>query len=218
MEGELRGILKPGIRDVVPVAQEDNLDGGRKSVECHQRVHIGKHLAGMEQIGERIDNRDRRTLGKLNACLMADRAGDDKIRVQRNHRTDIMHGFPGCHPDRFLLEKHRMPAELRDAHFKRDPCPQGRPLENQRCSFPRKRLAVALHVSLQFPREPEDFQQFFGCPEGKRNKVTFHGVDVEWSFWIREGLHVVLHTGAGSASAPVHCTEDTERCNSLAMA
>jgi len=83
------GDFQPGVCNVVSIADEENLCGRAEATGLFQRQHIGKDLAGMQQVGHGIDDRHTRTFSELDAGLVATGPGDDEIVVARENDSPI---------------------------------------------------------------------------------------------------------------------------------
>ena len=124
----------PGVRDTVSITYEHDPVRRTESIVFHQCVCIGKNLARVDKIRERIDDGHSRAFRQLHTRLMPDGACNDEFTVLRENHPDIVYRFPGCHPDGFLWQEDRVSAELRNANFERHACAERFQLKDKRCS------------------------------------------------------------------------------------
>ena len=173
-ERKLLGQLKPGIRDVIPVADIHDLLCRPKTSCFLEREYVGEYLAGMEEVRQRIDDGDACTLRKLDAGLVADCARHDDIIVPREDGSDIVHGFTGGNADGLLRQEYRMAAELGHPYLKGNARAERFLLKYQRDAFPRENQGIPEVTALDTAGEREDRRQLLRAPESERNEVLFH--------------------------------------------
>ena len=111
-----------------------------------------------------------------------------------------------------------MAAQLGDAHFKGHACPQRCPFENKRCGLPRKRPAHTLQVILEFTRKSKKPLKLLRCPEGERDKITFHEMGFEKEWMNGKEADTTERAGTGYDAAPAYSTGETDRRISPVMA
>ena len=139
--------IKVAVRHVVAVADIDHFEVAEVAalmlLDCQQ---IRQDLARMQQVCQRIDDRDARPFRKLLHAVMAERADHDAVEVARQHARRILDRLAAAELQIAVREEQRLPAELVHARFKRNTRARRGLLENHA-----ERLAledVVLHARL----------------------------------------------------------------------
>jgi hypothetical protein len=86
-----------------------------------QRLQGGQNLAGMERIGERIDDRDSGCLGEFYDGFMGKRADSNGIVVARQDTPEVVERLTQAHHDARILKVTGMTTELVHTHFEGSP-------------------------------------------------------------------------------------------------
>jgi hypothetical protein len=144
------------VRHVVgAVAEVDEGEPGEPALALADRHEVGEHLARVELVGERVDDRDRRGRRHRLEALLREGAPHDPVDVTRQDPRSVLDGLFAAELHRAAVDDHRVPAELADADLEREPGPRRVLFEDRRDGLAGQRL-VAERVGLERVGEVED--------------------------------------------------------------
>ena len=113
--------LEPGIRHVVAVADPRDALSVPAAEVLLDREQVGEHLAGVGQIGEPVDHRNRGVARQLFDLGVVERADHDPIDVTGQDPSRIRDRLAAADLDVLTREEESLPAELVGADFERHP-------------------------------------------------------------------------------------------------
>src|SRR5580698_3322607 len=117
---------------VVSVADIRNFQAAQIAEALLQREEIGEALAGVIEIGKRVDHRQVRIFGELAERFLLENARDDAIDPAREAFGHVAYRFAFTQVSDRVIEKNRSATQASDADFERNPGPQRGLFENQR--------------------------------------------------------------------------------------
>ena len=122
------------------------------------RQEVRQDLARMQQVRQRIDDRDARPLCKLLHAVMAERADHDAVEVARQHARRILDRLAAPELQVAVRQEQRLSAELVHARFERNARARRGLLENhaERLALEDMVLHARLLHGLELLGERED--------------------------------------------------------------
>src|SRR4029077_4000870 len=139
------------MRHIVAVADESDLQTIQTSLMLDQCQTVRQHLAGMKQISETVDDRDRRVKGHFLESRLGESPHGNEIDPAAETAGAVRGRLPCSQPHFRKAQKNRAAAELGHPGFKSDARAQARLLENHRHTvMEQKRVRDSL---LLFPLE-----------------------------------------------------------------
>ena len=131
------------VRHVVAVADVGEGAALEVALELAQRLQVGQRLAGMGEVGERVDDRHVGTGGQLLEPVLAEGAHHDGVDVAAQHCGGVAQRFAAAELGGARVDDHRVAAELVDADLERHPGAGGGLLEDDGDAAPGQRAASA---------------------------------------------------------------------------
>ncbi len=130
-EAEQGRALEPGVEHVVTVAHPGDLERVEVAPRAPQGVEVGEDLAGVGEIGERVDHRHPRVRGQLLDHAVREGARDDQVAHAGEHARDVLQALAAAlaHLDR--AQVHDVAAQLVHADGERHPGAERRLVEHQ---------------------------------------------------------------------------------------
>ncbi len=171
LEAEQPGRVDPGIGDVVPIADpRDDL-----SLPTPQRFadgqEVGEDLAGVQQVGEPVDDRDAGEARQLLHLLVGAGADDQGVEVAREHPRRVPDRLPPVHLALPVGEEDRVGAELERADLEGDPGP-GRALGEEEPDASPGERPRPVRRALEVGREREGRRELIPGEIGDRQEVA----------------------------------------------
>ena len=150
---------QPGVAHVAgAVADERDGQAGELLLVLLDREQVGEQLAGVEVVGERVDDRDAGVLGHLLEVALRVGAPHDHRRLAAEHAGDVVHRLAHADAGEGAVDQHREAAELGDAGGERRLRAQRLLVEDHRDGARAgERLRVVRRV-LELGREREDLR------------------------------------------------------------
>ena len=117
----LRADLGERVRDVVAVADVDELDVLEMAAVLADGERVGHALAGVVVVGEAVDHRDLAVLGEVLDVLLGEGADHDAVDVAAHHVGGVLDRLADAELDVVGVEEDGLGAELLDAHLEAHP-------------------------------------------------------------------------------------------------
>ena len=153
-----------------------------------QGLQVGKHLAGMEVVGQRIDDGNRCRGGHRGEPVLAEGAPHDRVDETRQHPAGVLQRFVAAELGGPAVDDDGVPAELGDAHLEGEPGASGVLVEDHRHPARPFERPPAQRVLLQLGRQREHLGLF-----GRRQVVVAQEVP--------QGAHAFPISTASSRTA-----------------
>ncbi len=115
MHAGLGADLGERMRDVVAVADVDELDAGEPADVLADGQRVGHALARVVRVGEPVDHRDLTIPGEVLHVRLGEGADHDAVHVAAHHVGGVPDGLADAQLDVARIEEHRLGAELLDA-------------------------------------------------------------------------------------------------------
>ena len=97
--------LEPGVHHVVAVADEGDLEVAEVvAAVLAQRLQVGEHLAGVAQVGQSVDDRDRRVAREFDERRVREGPRDDQVHPARQVARKVGDGLAFAEPDVLVRE------------------------------------------------------------------------------------------------------------------
>src|SRR5580700_4055005 len=152
--------------DIVSVANISELESAEGAEFFFEREKIGKRLAGVELIRERVDHRDASVGGHFFEDFLLVDAGDDAMHPAIQVARDIGDGFARAERGRGLrvVKENDRAAHALDAYIKSDSGAKRRLFENQGDEFSGQRGSVTARAGFDFRGKLEQIARVRGTP------------------------------------------------------
>ena len=110
------------VRHVVgAVAEVGQPQPRQRALALGERLQVGEHLARVELVGQRVDDRHRRTGCHRGQPFLGERPPHDGVDVARQHPAGVLQRLLAAELGAAAVDDDGVPAELRDAHLEREP-------------------------------------------------------------------------------------------------
>ena len=156
------------MRHVVAVADVGERQAGEAALLLADRHQVRERLAGMRQVGERVDHRDAGSRREGVDAVLAEGAQHDRGHVPRQDLGGVLNGFPAAELSRAGVDVDRVTAELGDRDVEGQPGAGRWLLEHERDGLRPGQRLVGERVLLAPVRVVED------CLELCRGEVVIH--------------------------------------------
>jgi hypothetical protein len=117
---------------VAEVGQPQPGQGRRAAPALGQGLQVGQHLAGVEVVGQRVDDRHRGGGGHRGQPLLGEGAPHHRVDVAGQHHPGVLQGLLPPQLGAAPVDDDGVPAELGDAHLEGEPGAGGVLLEDHR--------------------------------------------------------------------------------------
>ena len=163
------------VRHVVrAVAVVRHPQAAQRAFAFDEGLQIGEHLAGVELVGERVDDRHRRGRGHRGEPHLPERPPHDGIDVAGQHFRGVLQRLLAAELGAAAIDDDGVPAELSDTDFEGESGPGGVLVEDDGDSARSFERAPAERVFLQFGCQLEDFGLLVGCQVVVAQEVSSH--------------------------------------------
>ena len=190
------------VADVVAVAEVGDADAVEPAQLLADRHHVGDRLAGVELVGEPVDDGDVGVLGELVDVGLLERADHDPVEVAGEHHRGVLDRLAAAELQVAGGEVEARPAELRDADLEAHARARGRLLEDhpERAALEQPMRHPLALARLQPVGVVEDEHELLGRPVVDAEEVTalqVGGNHARILVIARPGLAVPDRLGAG---------------------
>src|SRR5882762_6411543 len=129
-----------------------------------QREEVGKRLARMVEIGQRVDDWNARMRRQGVESLLRKYTRNDSLHPARQAPRDVGNRFALAQPRVRMIQKNCRAAEAHNADFKRDTRAQRRLFKNHRQESARESFLVAVRVRLDIRGQTKQLADLRGVP------------------------------------------------------
>jgi len=117
--------MEQGDGHVITIAQIGHFQPLQAALMLTDRLEIGQDLAGMHQVGQAIDDRDRTVPGQVEDILMGKGPDHDAIEIAGHDLRSVCDRFAAAELDVLAGQEQGVATELVHADFKGNPGPGG---------------------------------------------------------------------------------------------
>ena len=128
------------VHHVVPVANEAQLEALQCTLLLPYGHKVGKHLAGMAEIRQPVDNGNAAPLGQSLYLRLLESADHDAIQVPGKNPGGVLHRLATANLQIVGRQKQRLASQLVHSNFKGHPGAGGSLLKNHTQGFTRQMM------------------------------------------------------------------------------
>ena len=154
-----------GIHHVVAVADEAELQTVETTLDFADRHEVSEHLAGMGEISQTVDDRDRAVFGEILHFALLKGTDHDAVEITGQHARGVLDRFASADLEIVGREEQRLTAELVHTYFKGNAGTGGSLLEDHAEGLSLKQTvadAVLLFI-FELVGQIEDVVDLTGC-------------------------------------------------------
>ena len=173
----LRARQEQGMRDVVPVPEVRQDSPVEVAEMLADREEVGQRLAGVLEVREGVDHRDRRRGGEDLQALLLEGPEHDRVDVARQDTTGVLDRLTATQLELRRGQHDGVRAELFHPDLERDTRAGGGLLEDQRDRSAGQRSGVRAPIRLQCRAEVDELGEL-GSGEVVDAQVVTHDARV----------------------------------------